>query len=446
MACILLKITMFIMVGSGLLAIGCGKKPQTSDGVPERTRPEISAIEEYLSKQDVSCENNQACPNYITKIVVVHNDGYKFCTGFLTDENIVATSSTCLPRLLRQAGADCSQDVFFFFPKTANRPAERVNCGKVLQASQLDDEQHPILWRDDVSFMELSKEVPYRRRAAINRDGVANNKQFTTWMVDQQGEFTATIKKATCESVHNNYINPLVLNESSPGMLFADCPLTVGSTGAPIIDNRGKVRALVSTEMDKKLRAYLESTGLLTSGLKEMFHATNFACAPTNDNNDQLDERECMKDLTYKRVDDLRSEMLSTATLFSEMKKKLEQSLVGIAKHILFGVKIIPEGDIQRTVIYPKCFRPLENWLAGYGGKNTLVEEVIIPVKSFRKTMDVYGRIQGMTLESPSREYYVQYSLKNLRAVQRSSVLMWVGNEPVQTTPSVTAECDPSLL
>lgn len=445
MACIFLKITMFLMVSFGLLAIGCGKKPETTESIPDRARPEISAIEEYLSKQDVSCENNQACPNYISKIVVVHNDGYKFCTGFLTDENVVATSSTCLPRLLRLAGADCTRDVFLFFPKTANRPAERVGCSKVLQASQLDG-QNPILWRDDVSFIQLDKDVPYRKQAAIIRDGVGNNKQFTSWMVDQQGDFTATVKKVTCESVHNNYINPLVLNESSPGMIFADCPLTVGSTGAPIIDNRGKVRAMVGTDMDEKLRSYLESTGLLVTGLKQMFYATNFACAPTNDNNEMLDERECLKDLNYSKVDALRSQMLSTTTLFSEMRKKLEESLTGIAKHILFGVKMIPEGDIQRTVIYPKCFRPLESWLASYGGKNTLVEEVKIPVKSFRRAMDVYGRIQGIPLDSPSKEYYVQYSLKNLRAVQRSSVLMWIGNEPVQTTQSVSAECGPSLF
>lgn len=445
MVCILLKITMLVLVGGGLLAMGCGKKPETKETPRERARPEISAIEEFLVKQSVSCENNQACPNYISKIVVVDNGGYKFCTGFLTAENVVATSSSCLPRILRMSGSDCSKDVFFFFPKTANRPAERVNCSKVLQASQLDS-QNPILWRDDVSFLELAKEVPYRRQASIIRDGVANNKQFTAWMVDQQGDFTATIKKATCESVHNNYINPLVLNESSPGMLFADCPLTVGSTGAPVIDNRGKVRAMISTDMDKKLRSYLESTGLLIAGLKEMFYATNFACAPTNDNNDQLDERECMKDLNYQRVDDLRSQMLSTTTLFSEMKKKLEASLAGIAKHILFGVKIVPEGDVQKTIIYPKCFKPLDSWLPAYGGKNTLVEEVVIPVKSFRRTMDVYGRIQGVILESPAKEYYVQYSLKNLRSVEKSSVLMWIGNSPVQTTPSVTAECGASLL
>jgi hypothetical protein len=267
-------------------------------------------------------------------------------------------------------------------------------------------------------------------------------------MVDQQGEFSATIKKGTCESVHNNYINPLVLNESSPGMLFADCPLTVGSTGAPIIDHRGKVRAMVSTEMDKKFRAYLESTGLLNpdQSLKEMFYASNFACAPTNNNDDQLDERECLKDLNDSKVDDLRFQMLSTTTVFGEMKKRLEESLAKIAKHIIFGVKLIPEGNNQRAVIFPKCFRPLPEWLASYGGKNTLVEDVVMPVKAFKKTMDVYGRIQGAPVDSPSKKFNVQYSLKNLRAVQKSSVLMWSGNEPVQTTPGISEVCGPSLF
>lgn len=424
--------------------VGCGKKAK-EDGKPDRQTPPIQTDQEreaYLQKQDVNCETNQACPNYITKIVVFSGNQKKFCTGFLTDENTVATSSSCLPSLLRQNGLDCSKDVFFFFPKTANRPAERASCSKVVLVSE-NDGQDPILWRDDIAFLELKDKINHRRQAAIIRDGVVNNKQFVSWMVDQQDDFSAIVKKAVCESIHNNYVNPLVLNESSPGMLFADCAKTNGGTGAPILDTRGKVRAMISAPMDRKLREYLESTGLLTATLKDMFHATNFACAPTPNDNDMLDEKECLKDLNYQKVDRIRSEMLSTNMLFGDLRKKLEESLEKVSKYVRFGVKIIPKGDLQETQIYPKCFKPLKDWLEGMPSKNNYVDEVMLPVKSFRRTMDAYGRIQGTTIEKPETKNLVQFSLKNLRSdSKKSTVLMWLaGQEGYDTFPNLSESC-----
>lgn len=445
--CLNLRIILMLSLGVCFLLIGCGKKAENKNAsTPERERPEITEIEEFLSKQDVNCESNQACPNYISKIVVIHGDKYKYCTGFLTEDDVVATSSSCLPNLLRLNGQDCSKDVFFFFPKTWNRPAERVGCEKVSLISQLPG-QDPILWRDDVAFLRLSKEVKYRRQAKIIREGINNHRQYTSWMIDQQDDYSAIIKKVTCEGVHNNYINPLVSNEASPNMLFADCPVTVGGTGAPVIDNRGKVRAMLSGPMDPKLRTYLESTGLLTNGLKQMSYATNFACAPTNRNNDMLDDRECLKDLTYSKVDRARSEMLSTNMLFGDLKRKFEESLKNVSKYVNFGVKLIPKGDLQETEIYPKCFKPLTNWLDSLNNtRNIYVHDVALPKRSFRRAIDHYGRVQGLTIDGEERETFVQFSLKNLRSFQKSSILMWSRSQDVETYQSISEECSSSLL
>lgn len=446
--CFKLKSLLLISLGVCLLLIGCGKKAKTDKGQPEREIPEITPIEEYLSKQDVNCESNQACPNYIAKIVISHGDQYRFCTGFLTEENIVATSSSCLPRLLRLNGQDCSKDVFFFFPKTGNRPAERAGCREVAHVSNIQGED-PILWRDDVAFFELDRDVNYRRQARISRDGVQNNRQFTAWMIDQQGEFSAVVKKVNCESVHNNYINPLVLNEASPNMLFADCPVTRGGTGAPVIDNRGKVRAILSKSMDPKLRSYLESTGLLVNGLKQISHASNFACAPTNRNNDMLDERECQKDLNYWRVDQARGEMLSTNYLFTDLKRKFEESLANVSKYVRFGVKLIPGRDFQGTEIYPKCFKPLSNWLSSLNDRrNYYVDRIKLPVRSFKRAIDPYGRFYGLTINGNEIDTNVQFSLKNLRSSKRSTILTWTDedDDEVLSFPNVTEECSSSLF
>jgi len=442
-----LRLYSALSIGTILLMVGCGKKP-IDDSVKEVIRPPQSQIDTYLEKQDVSCENNQVCPNYIAKLVVVNGDKFNFCTGFLVDENTVATSSSCLPSLLRLAGQDCSRDVFFFFPKSINFPAERSGCFKVRMVSQ-NEEKDPILWRDDVAFLELSKPMYFRRKPQILREGILNNREYTAWMIDQQDDFSAIIKKSTCEGVHNSYINPLVLNESSPNMLFSDCPVTRGGSGAPIIDSRGKVRAMISQNMDPKLRTYLESTGLLLQPLKEMSHGTNFACAPTHNDDDMLEDRECLKDLDYSKVDRARSEMLSTNLLFADLKKKYEESIQALSKYVQFGVKLIPKGDIQETEVYPKCFRPLSTWLESLGtNRNTYVEDISITSKTFKRSMDSFGRVLATTHEVTTDLTMVQFSLKNLRSTKKSSILMWADgdNSNVRTFQNITDQCSNSLL
>jgi hypothetical protein len=441
---ILFPLPIALMAGTCLLLVSCGKKAETKDGIEAQViRPSQTALDNFLEKQDVNCEPNKACPNFITKIVIVNQNKYEFCTGILTEDDVVATSSSCLPETVRLNGLDCSQDVFFFFPKTANRPAERINCSKVLQVSRLEGED-PVLWRDDLSFLQLAKPSE-RRTATFSRDGVQNKQIFTTWMIDQQDEFSAIIKRSNCESIHETYVNPLVMNESSPGMLFADCASTNGSLGAPVVDNNGKVRAIISKSIEPKLRSYLTSTGLLQSELKPMVHATNMACASTPTNNEMLDMKECLKDLTYQKVDRLRSEMLSTNLLFGELRKKYEESLVTISKFVSFGVKLITKGDTQEARVYPKCFKPLDNWLSSMTNRNAYVDGVKIPVRSFRRTMDSYGKIQGQVIEDPEVEKYIQFSPKNLKAVKESNIFMWITGAKADVFEAITDKCS-SLL
>ncbi len=438
----------FIFILS-LFVLGCGKEaskyPNKTQDLSRSSEVEMNT---YLEKQDVNCEPNQVCPNYIAKVVIRDGDRYRFCTGFLTNEGTVATSASCLPDLLRLNGQNCSRDVFFYFPKTLNRHQERARCSKVSLVSSLDGKD-PVLWRENIAFLELEKPMPHRRQAQIVREGVQNNKEYTAWMVDQQGEYSAILKRSTCEGVHGSYVNPLALTESSPNILFANCGITNSFSGAPVIDSRGKVRAILSAEMDNRIRTYLESTGLLTQPLKQLVHASNFACATTPYDIDILDEKECLKDLTYSLVDKSRAEMLSLNSLFSDLRRRYEDSLQGVSKFIRFGVRMIPNGEFQETEIYPKCFRPLNEWIGTITNtRNTLVEDVVLPVRIFRRTMDPNGRIMAQTIEGSNKETYFQFSLKFLRSSRKSSVLMWFrdDNTNVQTFQNVSEECSSKSL
>lgn len=430
-----------------LIVSGCGKKVGLKEVNNEVERPTQTQIDTYLSQQDVNCEPNRACPNYIAKLVIVNGESFKFCTGFLINDKTIATSSSCLPGLLRLQGQDCGRDIFFFFPKTSNRPAQKATCKRVISASVVDGKD-PLMWRDDVAYLELNSSIFYRRQANISRDGLQNNREYTTWMIDQQDGSSALVKRINCNAIHGSYINPLAANESSPNMIFGNCPITRGGAGAPLLDNRGKVRGMISKGMDSGLRNYLVNTGMLLNPLSEIGHGTNFACAMVPGDIDVLDEKECYKDLNYNIVDRLRGEMVSTKYLFSELRKNYEDSIQSISSKMKLGVKLLPNGDIYETEIFPKCFRPLDGWLDQLSSnRNTYVDSLSFPVKSFRRAMDSFGRILAITLESEEKEISMQFSLKTLRNTKKSSILIWANGEDqnVRTYNNMTENCE-SLL
>lgn len=440
-----IRISSLLLLGLCVLMVGCGKKTKTKVMQTEPYQQPISVTERFLEKQTVACDMDTYCPNYIAKIVVVDGvNSYRYCTGFLTDENTIATSSSCLPPLMRREKQDCSRDIFIFFPRTANRPAERVGCSKVIQFSTLNGND-PNLWRDDISFLQLNKSLPYRRQASISRDGVPNNRLFTTWMLDQQGDFSALIKKSTCQAVHNNYVNPLVTGYSSPNMIFADCGLTVGSTGAPVIDNYGKVRAIISKGISQNLISSIQKFGWLSEPLREMAHGTNLGCAPTIYDDEKLDERECLKELSDQDIAGIRGSMTSFNILFQEPKLKLREQLQGKSQYINFDMKLTTHGNVQSVDVMPKCFKPLNNWLPMLNIRNNYVFDIELPNVQFKKIMDGSGRVSGLVEEGPQKPYFIQFSVKQLKAIKKSMVWMWNSIEN-RSFPNISEQCSTSLL
>lgn len=428
-------ILIFVLLMQCLL-VACGKKTQTEQSPVETTRQNQTEIDSFLSKQVVSCDENQACPSYVAKIVVIQGSKHKFCTGVLIDESTIATSASCLPSLLRLNGQDCSLDLFFFFPKTSNREAERVGCSRVVQVSDLEG-TNPNYWRDDVAFLKLQRSLPTRRQATISREGVGNNKAFTTWMVEQLGDnYTGIIRQSVCTSVHNSYVNPLSSNLSSPNLIFADCLVPNGGTGAPLIDNRGKMRALVSDALDKNIRSSIESSGLLFSALSPILHASNFACAATPQDDTVLDEKECAKDLTVAKLEELLENMFKPENIFNAevffpgVKKKLEASLSAANSFLKFGVNPIlnKDGAVTGVETYPKCFKPIKSWINDVNRGNTQTHSFVHPQTLFRPAIDSNGIALGVMANGPNEKKYLQFSLKGIK-FSSSYVFLWTENE-----------------
>jgi hypothetical protein len=431
-----------IIFSMAVLFVSCGKKEQIKSGKDVYRQEEIkpSDLEELLKKEQIVCEAGQVCPNYISKVAIYDGSRVSYCTGFLVNNSTVATAASCLPHFLRGIGQDCSRDVHFFFPATLNRPQERMNCSKVLQVSNLET-RDPILWRDDLVFFELERPTLFRRSLPFNRDGLINQRSYAFWGIEQDDQQVAFIRRQDCEAIQKSYINPLASKETSPNMLFAGCALKRGNVGSPIIDSRGRVKAVVSQPIDQRIRTYLEGTGLLTVPLKQMFHATNFSCAPTVYDTDVSDERECLKDLNYATLDRLREEILMPADLFLSLKRKVEEKITNVSKFIDFGVRLIPQGDNQLIEIFPKCFKNISNWINDLNtSRNSHVFQVSLPDSSFKRVMNEFGRIEAAVATSEERSFFVQFSPKNIKANRQSTVFMW-NDSSSRTFQNITDVC-----
>jgi hypothetical protein len=420
-----------------ITVISCGKKTGTkSSGISfDQSSPPIT------SAQELVCEQGKSCPSYIAKVTVVNGSELRICTGFLVNSNIIATSTSCLTSILRLSNQDCSQDVFFYLPNNFNRSTFKVGCKRVLQVSQLNSSD-PSLWRDDVSFLELEEPIRFRRPLSFSRDGLEDSKTYTSWAIEQVDKHTAFIRKLECEAVHKSYVNPLASHISSPNMVFAGCDLKPGHNGAPIVDERGRVRGMISQPMNPKLRSYIESTGLLSEPLRPMFHATNFACAPLLYNTDVLNERECTKELNYQSIDSLRANMLTMDENFEALKISLEERLSQKNLYFNVGVKLSVEGDVETTQFYPKCFKNVSSWISNLNISRSVFSFVTyLPKVSFQKVMNGIGHLEAREVEEGEKKYYMQFSPRSLKNFGFSRVFLWNNDDINQTFDGISEAC-----
>jgi hypothetical protein len=410
---------------SCLFLVSCGKKTKSeSPRLEPSTPPVVTELDEYLSKQDVGCDVGVFCPEYIVKIVVVEGSKRRVCTGFLTDSETVATSTSCLPSLMRLENQSCVRDVFFFFPKTFNSSSiERRSCNRVLKVSQLETD-NPTLWKDDLAFLSLSE--PINRRSLFpTREGMTNKSSLTMWSVDKMDEQFALIRRDTCEVVHNSYFNPLAINEFSAGMTVAGCKFKNGNSGSPLIDEQGLVRGVVTTTADQRLIDYVNNSGLLSAPLKPIQNATNFSCAPTIYDSDVASETECSKTPSYRSQDEARAQMLSFSTIFAPTLQSIKTQVEASNKFVRFSVKTANKNEDQQVVsITPKCFKDVPTWIDTVSGSKYIFS-VSLPNKTLKKTMDAYGRIRGQEIAVADEVFKFQFSPNFLRARKYANLYQW---------------------
>lgn len=402
----------------------CGKKEageKTTQLPPEMIESEK---EEFLKKQEISCEPGTYCPDYVAKIVVFDKGVPRFCTGTLIGRSKLLTSSSCLPSYLRTTDVECGKDVHVFFNR-GNRPADRLNCKSILQVSYLDGSR-PEFWRDDVAVIELNRSIYSRDFKDVTRKGVRDGETYRFFGVEQSGDFAGIIRKEECEVVLNSYLNPLSSHESSPNVLLSGCSRKTGYRGAAILDNFPKIRGVLSD--NSSFRSALESSPLLIKPLKDFVNITNFACAPVLDETSALNEQECHKPLDDDHVISGRARLLSDEERYTTILEKLTAEADSASKYYRISPVLTASGDRHVLSFRPACFKSVNSWLNSVKADGEVTEAPVLPASTLRKGIDSNGRAITQEVENKKEKYYLTFSGKRLFKEKLSDVFVSTDN------------------
>lgn len=423
-----------------VFALGCGKKAEEDvSKEPRYVNPQLSELEQELEKQELFCGSDRICPGYIAKVAVASKGKLKFCTGFLTENNIIVTAASCLPEHVRMKDAPCKKDVAFFFAESNQKPT-RVACKKVLESSQPSGSD-PFLWRSDVAYLEL--ETPQKRRTVNpTRTGMNNMDQFYVWTVDQIDEVQGVIRKAEdCQSVHKTYFNPLATNEFSPVMTMAGCDFNTGNSGSPILDYRGKVRGVLSRPIAQSDIDEVLSMRILERPLKSMVHVSNYSCAPIVPHEDVASETECEKVLDHNSYDIARRDMINESELFKAAIQKIEHNVNEKNRYLKMATDLIPSGDLYEVHVYPKCFKNVSKWIGEFNNNKVFIFNIEIPTVKIKKAMNEYGRIFTLEVNGSGVPTSFQFKPSILRNTKQATVFMWSNDSDVETFPNLSENC-----
>lgn len=407
------------LIGISLVSIvSCGKEQTESLNPQVDTKEPIKPDPE---KQKVFCEKTGACPNFITKIMVVSQGKRRFCTGSLVSTRIVATSTSCLPKALRSPDVSCDENLFFFFEKSSDGTPEMVGCKKVLQVSELQGDS-AMLWRDDVAFIELDAPMHWRRRLAISREGLPEERDYEYYTVDQVDEHKGIIRKRECRSNFDTYVNPLAQRESSPNIPLMGCDFFASSSGSPILDSRDRIRAIASQPLSARVREWLRNSGMvMDEPLKPVIHTSNFACAPFLDNTWVSDERECAKEMSQEEVDKRRMEILNPDQLFASALGESRRS-ISASHFIHFETRLIPFESHFSPEVFPACFKHVNSWLGRYRKYTNYSIEITFTPAVYKKMVDEDGRVRSNVTELEKKSVRVYFGPKDLYNLKKSTV------------------------
>ncbi len=430
-----------LMILTVLVSVSCGKKAEVTDSRPTPTvDPVTGELEAQLKQQSVICEAGLSCPSGMAKIAIVDNNKLKFCTGFLVNSVTLATASSCLTETLRISEDDtrCQKDLHVFFPRSGFSGALRVGCQKLFYASPIQGAD-PVLWRQDVAYIELSEPV-FRRSVRLSRQGLPNAEKLTVWKIDADNNQLGVIRKNECEVIQKSYVNPLFDTDSNPTALISGCAFKEGNAGALILGPQQGWRGIVSRPLSAALERVVRQNEV--EPLQPILHVSNGACLQSILESDAPTARECFRNLDNDEIDARRADMLTNLSPYQVNRQAVEADVNQIRPYFNWKADLVEDSvnggyEIELT---PVCMRPIADWIDLVGrGTRRFVYSKIVPRWKLTLGFDRGARLVSRLDVTESQKIYVQFFPRNAWNVKRTDMFVWKEGMPSRSFEDIKA-------
>jgi hypothetical protein len=303
----------------GIAAHGCGKKTDTDPELPvsgfKIPLTDSSEAQKLAAQGQVTCKDPEKCSDSVAMVVSAEERSINLCSGFMVSDDVLVTNSHCIPAALRGQDSPCRDKIHFYFPRTSKFEARHADCGKIVFASLVDLPDQYM--GPDYAFVRLDQPSG-RPKLEISTEGLAEAAPVSVVRMTPKSAVSPVgeIDTTQCRVVQRSYALPQFSQPLNPVVTVGDCKLVNGNLGAPVLDNRGQVRAIAHGSLDfsKDVRYSLESR--VEASISDLAYATNFACAynPLDADSDITGVRlpkACTTDLSNDTLRKLRQDIVN---------------------------------------------------------------------------------------------------------------------------------------
>ncbi|RZA00189.1 MAG: trypsin-like serine protease, partial [Proteobacteria bacterium] len=162
---------LFLLLLPFTLLSACSKEAEDPNPPISLVRevPAASLSDALKLREDarLKCQDPAHCPANVGLFLATKPDGVLSCTGFLVEEDVVATNSHCFPNAIKELSDLCAERVSITFAASGGRPEEKFSCAEFLGASARPNALSP-----DLALFRLAKKTG-RAPFPIDRSGVA---------------------------------------------------------------------------------------------------------------------------------------------------------------------------------------------------------------------------------------------------------------------------------